>query len=236
MFCLITDDAKKEGFGENVVDYLKKNREKLKRYEAAVAKAIEVGEGDLVQSNIVLHGPPGAGKSSVKRLIIGLPPLPKEKHTSTDIVENAVRAISTNQMKHFQVIENEELIGMIANEVDHHKPEIKEEEKHSINQTKLTASKNESLQSTAKPAPVSTTVNIGSSLQSDEGSLSPQVSLKAASIQSIRDRLSKARGPVKIFDSHWHHLVDSGGQPQFQDILPLVYRNPSFNIVCGTAN
>ena len=212
---MITDDAKKEGFGENVVDYLKKNREK--KYEAAVAKAMEEGEGDLVQSNIVLHGPPGAGKSSVKRLIIGLPPLPKEKHTSTDIVENAVRAISTNQMKHFQVIDNDELIGMIANEVDHHKPQIKEEEKHSINQTKP--------QSTAKPAPVSTTVNIGSSLQSDEGSL------KAASIQSIRDRLSKARGPVKIFGSHWHYVVDSGGQPQFQDILPLVYCNPSFNIV-----
>ena len=229
---MITADAKKEGFGENVVDYLKKNREKrYAEYEAAVAKAMEEGEGDLVQSNIVLHGPPGAGKSSVKRLIIGLPPLPKEKHTATDIVENAVRAISTSQMKHFKVIENEELIGMIANEVDHHKPQIKEEGKHSNNQTKLTASGKEPVQSTAKPAPVSTTVNIGSSFQSDEGSLYPQVSLKAASIQSIRDRLSKARGPVKIFDSHWHHVVDSGGQPQFQDILPLVYCNPSFNIV-----
>ena len=226
MFCLFTADAKKEGFGENVVDYLKKNREK--KYEAAVAKAMEEGEGDLVQSNIVLHGPPGAGKSSVKRLIIGLPPLPKEKHNATDIVENAVRAISTSQMKHFKVIENEELIGMIANEVDHHKPQIKKEGKHNNNQTKPTASGIESLQSTAKPAPVSTT---GSSLQSDEGSLPPQVSLKAASTQSIRDRLSKARGPVKIFDSHWHHVVDSGGQPQFQDILPLVHRNPSFNIV-----
>ena len=182
---LFTDEAKKEGFvNVNVVNYLKKNREK--GYEAAVAKAMEEGEGDLVQSNIVLHGPPGAGKSSVKRLIIGSPPLPKEKHTSTDIMENAVRSIFTSQMKYFQVIENEELIGMIANEVDSHKPQIR-----------------------------------------DEG----QVSLKAASIQSIRDRLSKARGPVKIFDFHWHHVVDSGGQPQFQDILPLVYRNPSFNIV-----
>ena len=201
------------------------------KYEAAVVKAMEEGEGDLVQSNIVLNGPPGAGKSSVKRLIIGLPPLPKEKHTATDIVENAVRAISTSQLKHFKVIENEELIGMIANEVDHHEPQIKKEGKHSNNQAKLTVSENVPLQSTAKPAPVSTTVNIGCSLQSNEGSPPPQVSFIAASTQSIRDRLSKARGPVKIFDSHWHHVIDSGGQPQFQDILPLVYRNPSFNIV-----
>ena len=196
------------------------------KYEAAVAKAMKEGEGDLVQSNIVLHGPPGAGKSSVKRLIIGLPPLPKEKHTATDIVENAVRAISTDQMKHFKVIENEELIGMIANEVDCHKSQIKKEGKHSNNHVNLTASENVPPQSAAEPAPVPIT---GSG--SDEGYFLPQVSLNAASTQSIRDRLSEARGPVKIFDSHWHHVVDSGGQPQFQDILPLVYRNPSFNIV-----
>ena len=225
---MITDGAKKEGF-KSVVDYLRKNREK--RYEVAVAKAMEEGEGDLVQSNIVLHGPPGAGKSSVKRLIIGLPPLPKEEQNATDIMENAVRAVCTSQMKHFKVIENEELIDMIANEVDRHKPQIKEEEEHSNNQTKPAASENEHLQSIAKPAPVSTTVSISFGLQSDEGSLPQQISLKAASIHSIRDKLSKARGPVKIFDSHWHHVVDSGGQPQFQDILPLVYRNPSFNIV-----
>ena len=219
MFCLIADDAKKEGF-ESVVDY-QNNRE----YEAAIAKAMEEGDGDLVQSNIVLHGPPGAGKSSVKQLILGSSPLLKKKQFSTNIVENAVRAISTSQMTHFKVIKNDELIDMIANEVEDHKPQIKENEKHAA------ISENEHLQSTAKSAPVSTTVNIGSSLQSDEGSFLPQDSLKAASIQSIRDRLSKARGPVKIFDSHWHHVVDSGGQPQFQDILPLVYRNPSFNIV-----
>ena len=34
-----------------------------------------------------------------------------------------------------------------------------------------------------------------------------------------------------MFNSKWYHLIDSGGQPQFYDILPLVYRSPSLNLV-----
>ena len=34
-----------------------------------------------------------------------------------------------------------------------------------------------------------------------------------------------------MFDSHWLHYIDSGGQPQFLDVLPLLYRSPSHFIV-----
>ena len=62
--------------------------------DAEYAKAMAEGAGDLEHLNIVLHGPPGSGKSSFKRAILGQDPLPKEEQNSTDIMENAVRAVS----------------------------------------------------------------------------------------------------------------------------------------------
>ena len=34
-----------------------------------------------------------------------------------------------------------------------------------------------------------------------------------------------------LFNSIWHHLIDSGGQSQYKDIFPLLYNSPSFQIV-----
>ena len=42
----------------------------------AVTKAISEGSGNMKVSLIVLHGPPGSGKISLKRLLLGIPPLP----------------------------------------------------------------------------------------------------------------------------------------------------------------
>ena len=58
--------------------------------DAEYVKAMAEGGGELKHLNTVLHGPPGSGKSSLKRAILGEDPLPEEKQNSTDILENAV--------------------------------------------------------------------------------------------------------------------------------------------------
>ena len=83
------------------------------------------GGGELFLSNIILHGPPGAGKSSLKRIIIGQPPLPKHKQNATDILEKSVRAVcidrvtaSTTASGLFEVVDNEQIIERLAGEVE----------------------------------------------------------------------------------------------------------------------
>ena len=46
-------------------------------------KAISEGSGYLKPSVVIMHGPPGAGKSSVKDLILGRPPRKPEEQNST---------------------------------------------------------------------------------------------------------------------------------------------------------
>ena len=51
-------------------------------------------------------------------------------------------------------------------------------------------------------------------------------------IKSIREQMGKHMKPSsEIFDVDWMYLIDSGGQPQFLDVLPLLYRNESLHIV-----
>lgn len=57
---------------------------------------------------------------------------------------------------------------------------------------------------------------------------------KARFMRLLRDRIVFANDPSStsgIFQSNWQHIIDSGSQQQFHDMLPQVYRNPSFQIV-----
>ena len=91
--------------------------------ESALTKAMEEGGGKLNPCTITLHGPPGVGKTSLKRVILGQPPLPKEKQNSTNIMENPARAISTNRLtaaggQLLMEVNNMEFIKMLAKNVE----------------------------------------------------------------------------------------------------------------------
>ena len=55
-------------------------------YYEAVTKTMSEGSGDMKVSLVTLHGPPGAGKTSLKRLLLGEPPLSPKQQNSTHIL------------------------------------------------------------------------------------------------------------------------------------------------------
>ena len=65
------------------------------------------------------------GKSSLKRIIIGQPPLPKHKQNATDILEKSVRAVCIDRVTAsntasglFEVVDNEKIIERLAGDVE----------------------------------------------------------------------------------------------------------------------
>ena len=50
-------------------------------------------------------------------------------------------------------------------------------------------------------------------------------------LKIIQKRLATAKSSNDLFNLDWIHLVDSGGQPQFTDVLPLLFRSEALYIV-----
>ena len=159
------------------------------------------GGGNLSQSNIVMHGPPGAGKTSLKRVILGQPPLPKEEQNSTDIIENAVRAVRTERLKQFEVVDNEQMIENLARAVQ-----------------ALSTNKYPKVQPIHRPQ---TTPSVEEDTDSpvlfscdDEDLPDIQISdnpSQPTALHSINNKLKSVTPSSEMFDSKWYHLIDSGG-------------------------
>ena len=232
--CLNADNAEKEGFGtDNIVDYLK-HQKHLRHVEAALVEAMKEGGGELFLSNIVLHGPPGAGKSSLKRIIIGQPPLPKYKQNATNILEKSVRAVCINRVTAsstasgmFEVVDNEKIIERLAGEVER----LREER---VNKPTTSLPSQSSFVDNPVLIAEIPTISVSSVNPATSESEVPSKdipSVLTSAEESIKKKLVDAKTSSKMFNSHWHHYIDSGGQPQFLDVLPLLYRSPSHFIV-----
>ena len=127
----------KDKYGDTPLDYANRQQDVIQYLESVITDcllesslttAMKEGGGKMKPRNITMHGPPGAGKTSLKRVIIGLSPLPSEEQNATDIVENAVRAVSTNRITAdgkrkvlLTEVDNEELIKMLARKVESHR-------------------------------------------------------------------------------------------------------------------
>ena len=62
-------------------------------------------------------------------------------------------------------------------------------------------------------------------------SVSPQITSSSEAMRSIKEQLPKVKPSTELFDVDWMYLLDSGGQPQFLDVLPLLFCNESLHIV-----
>ena len=185
-------------------------------------------------ARVLLHGAPQVGKTSVKRLIFNYPPLAKEDEKSTQLLEDPVRAISTCRMmstneRNLEEIDETKLIKMIQMELKSHLSKRKEEEtkrpaKHSSNAREIRKSDIESeiAKNSAKPLSMD-----------EESRVPPKMPEVLADIANDLDSIDPESTPP-LFACQFAHLIDSGGQPQFSDLLPLVFRSESHHHMAVT--
>ena len=167
-----------------------------------------------------MHGAPAVGKSSLHRLLQGLPPLQKSQQFSTELFQNPVRLIYTGQLtltgkNVLERVDERKVMRMIAAQMTRHK------KKSTSEITPLTK-----ITKPLSPLPVA------SNKTSSSGKVSTDTVVVSDVVKGIAAELSKVNThTADLFSHRLFHIVDSGGQPQFTDVLPLMFPKVSLHIV-----
>ena len=203
--------------------------------------ALEKGYVDCHIWKVLVTGAAGSGKTTLKHRLFGEDP--PSLRCSTALTEAAIRAISreivgTSVTGWFRVT-YEELMGLlggalkagvpmekspsgVATAVTAHKEPTKVYTTHETKQPKIATA----------PGPVGTSPNPSSEataapLPAPTSNVSAQVS---SSKQELVQLVEKSKGSKRFLELQWIHFIDSGGQPQFHEVLPAFIRNTTATI------
>ena len=193
---------------------------------------------------LTIHGAPGSGKSSVTDLVLGNPPA-KERH-STLIAASPARSmagfrIAATDHVYWERVGTQKLTKLLADSIaflNENQPQ-----ESILEQPQQVVSK------IANQATPSATVSFSERFKSlfvykhdyhhnkhdvpqvEQDSYSSSAPKQSTSAERLMSLLSSANASDQLFSAHWIYLIDSGGQPQFQEVLPLFIHHNSINII-----
>ena len=177
-----------------------------------ISKVMTGAKGKMKVVCFLLHGAPCAGKTSAKKLLLDLPPL--DKGNSTKLLEDVVKAIRNigtikvtavnDSCLELEVMDGKKTIQMIQRE-------IQKFQKSKINKMPTPDPSRSSLdEGKSSPPPITKSAN-------------PSRSEVLRDIATNLDSLESSADDPTLFECHHINIVDSGGQSQFSNLLPLVF-------------
>ncbi|XP_019854019.1 PREDICTED: uncharacterized protein LOC100636161 isoform X3 [Amphimedon queenslandica] len=198
-------------------------------YESAVGKWMEEGSVDLTVTRVNMLGAPGAGKTCSQLLLLNEDPPTND--TSTPIACPAVRAtrVAVSDKMIWNRVTRANLLDELA-----------------TNLTTITAhSEQEKTKQPPAPAVLSlpdnteSSAEVSSDLSPTPHDPTPAVSSGTEDIKEdkkyhteavVQEILATQPKGIRKSD-HWLYVIDSGGQPAYQELLPLFTRAASLNII-----
>ena len=188
-------------------------------------------------------GAPGSGKTHLRYLLYGL--FPPKVRISTTCIEEAQRAVISSlnsEEGQWKPVHCGELKEMVAEEIsagvegleDEHQSLAPPQSDPIQSELKTIGQVHNTVDNTAnqkkqvlafnEPQLQPTAESTGSKIQTVLPH-TPAVELpETADILRLMKSLTKSKQPLR---AHWMHFIDSGGQPQFLEILPAFIRNIS---------
>ena len=191
----------------------------------------------------LLHGAPRAGKTCTMRLILNKRP---KKQNSTCLVEDPVKArgictfrmMGTNRMR-LEKLNEKKTIQMIRKAIKESASKKKAARENQPDQSPATIKQQpeKSFQTTTKdssndvPVAAVDVPTQSSDQKHDPPQLADSAKPKISDSELLREIASDLDSLddeiTSLFQCHHVNLVDSGGQPQFANLLPLIFQSQS---------
>ena len=199
----------------------------------------EMEQGYVLLNNVkmVICGPPFVGKTAFKCLLLNKPaPL---KHNSTQIAARPIQAIEriAAGKNIWKEINEDDLLQMLSDTICDIKNQPTPIQNDSYVLVDAPRSSQEVNVTIVEPFtedvpvlfPLSPTAQVPSHVAAD-------TTRKPASFDDVSHKIVKLaseekRGSERLHEVSWIHLLDSGGQPQFTDLLCMFIRNNSLYII-----
>ena len=201
---------------------------------------LKEGKVELTVTRVNMHGPPGAGKTCAQRLLLNEDPPSDLITDSTPIARPTVRATRVSvddENTKWEKVTRVGLLGRLASDLTVKSKHILE----TASATDLDSGVHQPDHSQVTSATVSnngTSVpNESTAILNDDAIAShdktdvplPNNETEAETlIQEIMDTIQKSAVQLS---GQWLYIIDSGGQPAYQELLPLFIRTASLNII-----
>ena len=190
----------------------------------ALGKWMEEGSVKLTITRVNMLGAPGAGKTCAEHLLLNEDP--PSDNDSTPITCPTVRAtrVAVEDKTKWKRVTNDDLLDALAADLmaSAEKAQKIEIEPAPIDSTNHTPS--------VVPVPVTPHVSPSPDQPTLSNTIIQASSPNYRSEAIVQKILSTPPKEIRLSD-HWLYVIDSGGQPAYQELLPLFTRAASLNII-----
>ena len=201
-------------------------------------KWLKEGSVELTVTRVNMHGPPGAGKTCAQDLLLNHPPT---THTtdSTPIARPAVKATRVsidNEAMKWEKVDRDGLLERMASDLKEatasQPKEVLAYTQHEKSVSGNSSPVSTDEQQTSESQDKSTSERDDFDPETDESSVASNESFSIGKgvIQEIVDTIQSSEVQLNL-SGHWLYIIDSGGQPAYQELLPLFVRTASLNII-----
>ena len=194
-------------------------------------KALKKGYIITDLTTCIATGAPGCGKTHLHYLLYGL--IPPDIRISTACIEEAQRAVIGSidcEYSHWKPVRSSELKKIVAegdftclkgieDQIPTSAPNQSDIAKVAQDNTSLV---HDPVNQSSKTCP--STYVAQEKVETEHSCIQDVKLLETADILKLMKTSSTFKKPLQV---HWMHFIDSGGQPQFLEILPAFVRNVS---------